>query len=241
MENYLPTHRNYCNRGQTLYWSGGDSRDMWEKNMKNPKTREYLIQAGWHDEYAIEYKFNSYGFRDDEFDQRDNCLAIGCSFTEGVGLRKDQIWPTKLTNLIDTHVWNLGAGGAATDTCFRILDYYIKILNPKAVFLLVPPPMRVELHSDKGVNSYLVTDTVIPAEIKEWFLHEDNSKINRYKNILAMRQLCADAKINLYVKDSLTDVPVPPPAPARDLMHHGEKAQDQIAQLFYEDYKNGNS
>jgi hypothetical protein len=56
-----------------------------------------------------------------------------------------------------------------------------------------------------------------------------------------MRQLCADAKINLYVKDSLTDVPVPPPAPARDLMHHGEKAQDQIAQLFYEDYKNGNS
>lgn len=237
MENFTPSHINYIHRNQTLYWSGSDQRRLWEQHMKDPKNCEYLTNAGWDDEYAIEYKFNSSGFRDEEFDQRPNCLAIGCSFTEGVGLNKDQTWPTKLTNLIGMHVWNLGVGGAATDTCFRMTDHYIKILNPKTVFLLVPPPARVELHTDNGVRSYLVTDTDIPAGIKEWFLYEGNSTINRYKNILAIRQICADANVNLIIEDCCHteydgDL-------ARDLMHYGEKTQDSIANLFYKDYING--
>lgn len=240
MEHPILHHINVEHRGKTLHWSGSDKYRLWEKNMQDPNLYEYLKSAGWDSEYAIEYTYNNYGFRDAEFDQRPNCLAIGCSFTEGVGLRQDQIWPTKLTNLLGMHVWNLGVGGGAADTCFRVLDHYIKILNPRAVFILIPPPMRVELHTEYGPISYLVSDTNMPLEIKEWFLYDDNSKINRHKNILAMRQLCADANASIYIKDSLTDMPGDD-NPARDLMHFGEESHDHIAKVFYEEYINGNS
>lgn len=244
MEQSIPNHINLHFRNQTLYWSGSDQRAVWEKHMKDTSSSEYLKSAGWDNEKAIEYKFNSHGFRDDELDQRDNCLAIGCSFTEGVGLRNDQIWPSKLTKLIGTHVWNLGIGGASADTCFRMTDYYIKTLNPKAVFLLIPPLMRVELHAEDEVRSYLATDTGIPSFVKKWFACEDNGTINRYKNILAMKQLCRDSKIKFYARDSITNIPEEinvAKNPARDLMHYGEEVQEYFAKEFYKDYINGNS
>lgn len=233
----IPNHMNLFQRSQTLYWSGSDRHEVWLKHMKDPETRCYLERMGWDNEYAIEYKFNSCGFRDDEFDQRDNCLALGCSFTEGVGLHKNQIWSSKLTELIGTHVWNLGIGGASADTCFRMLDYYIKVLNPKAVFLLVPPSMRVEVHLESEIRSYLATDADISSYAKIWFAHEDNGAINRYKNILAMKQLCADYGIRLYTQDCMSQYSAGDAVTiidvARDLMHYGEETQEYIAKEFY--------
>lgn len=239
MEQSIPYHINHQYQGQTVYWSGSDRKDVWEKNIKSSNNYEYLKSAGWDNEYAIEYKFNSHGFRDAEFDQRDNFIAIGCSFTEGVGLGKDQIWPTKLTNLVGTHVWNLGIGGAAADTCFRILDYYIQVLKPKAVFFLVPPVMRVELHYDDRIESHLANDGHVSNFVKQWFVCEDNGTINRYKNTLAMKQICYTAGVNLYVQDSISNM-LENIELARDLLHPGEEYQDYIAKLFYEDFINGN-
>lgn len=238
MNQQIPTHINSSKQNQTLYWSGSDCQTLWEKNMNIPKFYDYLKRMKWDNDQAIEYKFNSHGFREDNFDQRDNHLAIGCSFTEGVGLRKDQIWPSKLTNLIGNHVWNLGIGGASADTCFRILNYYIKMLKPKSVFLLIPPLMRLELHSSNGVDCYLPTSTNVPFFIKQWMYCEDNGNINRYKNILAMKQLCADQNIKLYTqgcerirRPSKIDL-------ARDLIHYGEETQEYFATSFYKDYIN---
>lgn len=238
MAQSIPYHVNIYYSNQTVYWSGSDRRDTWLNHMNNRETRKFLESMGWDNEHSIEYKFNSYGFRDDEFDQRTNCIAVGCSFTEGVGLRQDQIWPTKLANLIGTHIWNLGVGGAAADTCFRILDHYIKILKPKAVFLLIPPMMRVELHTENEVRAYLVSETKIPAEIKKWFSYEANGITNRYKNILAMKQICADAGIKLYTQDSVGNA-FKYDDLARDLMHYGEGTQSFIASEFYKEYING--
>lgn len=246
MEQSIPDHMNLFQRSQTVYWSGSDRYEVWLTHMKDSNSRNYLERMGWDHEHAIEYKFNSCGFRDDEFDQRDNCLAIGCSFTEGVGLRADQIWPSKLTRLINTHVWNLGIGGASADTCFRMLDHYIKVLNPKAVFFLIPPLMRVELHSEDEIRSYLVTDEDVESFVKVWFAHDGNGAINRYKNVLAMKQICADRGIQLYMQDSMErnstdDADMANNDMARDLMHYGEETQDHIAKEFYRDYVNGNS
>jgi hypothetical protein len=232
---HIPTHVNLPMRSQTLYWSGTDQQDLWKKHMKTPKSYDYLTHMRWNTELAIEYKFNSHGFRDDEFDQRDCHLALGCSFTEGVGLCKDQTWPARLTNLIGNHVWNLGIGGASVDTCFRMLDHYLEVLRPKSVFLLIPPLMRVELHSEDEIRSYLVSDTDIPAFVKKWVSCEDNANVNRYKNILAMKQLCADQNIKLYTQHCN---PVFEDDYARDLMHYGKKTHKHFAKNFYKDYIN---
>lgn len=233
-------HKNIHYSNQTLYWSGSDTQELWKNHMNNSDTRKYLESMGWDNEYAIEYKFNSCGFRDDEFDQRPNCIAIGCSFTEGVGLQQENIWPTKLTEFLGIHVWNLGVGAGAADTCFRILDHYVKLLNPQAVFLLVPPLMRVELHIKNEVVSYVATDIGIPSEIKQWFSYEANGITNRYKNILAMKQICADSGIKLYIQDSTGNISIDNDV-ARDLMHFGKDTQKFIASNFYKEYIYGNS
>lgn len=237
--NTIPYHMNIHYSGQTLYWAGSDKREVWLENMKDPKVAEHLKSHGWDHEYAIEYTYNSHGFRDDEFDERLNYIAVGCSFTEGIGLRKEQAWPSKLAKLLGLHVWNLGIGGASADTCFRILDHYINVLKPQAVFLLLPPPMRVELHIRDYVKSFLATDTNLSITLKEWFATEDNSIVNRRKNLLAMQQLCNNAGVKMYVKDSAVDMCYSG-IRARDMLHHNEDAHNHIAKLFYEDFINGN-
>lgn len=234
----IPYHTNIRHSGQTLYWAGSDKRESWLKNMKDSKVAEYLKSYGWDNEYAIEYVYNSHGFRDEEFDERPNYIAVGCSFTEGIGLRNNQSWPRKLSKLLGVHVWNLGIGGASADTCFRILEHYIDLLKPQAVFLLLPPPMRLELHIRNGIKSFLATDTNLSVTLKEWFATEENSIINRRKNLLAMQQICNGFSVKLYVKDSAVDMCCSDNR-ARDMLHHNEDAHEHIAKLFYEDFING--
>lgn len=231
-----PRHYHTRDSNQTLFWSGTDQQDLFNKNLQDQEKRKYLENNNWLD--SITYSFNKHGFRAEVFDDRPAGLALGCSFTEGVGLKIHQVWPSVLSNMLNMHVWNLGIGGAAFDTVFRILDYYLPKFNPKFICILMPPPNRMEycdIH-----NNYCIIQAhsnINHAQFaKEWFTQEINSIQNRKKNILACQQLCDQAGIPLFTHDSIYEYPLDIRDRARDLMHYGPKVQNLIAHKFAEAY-----
>jgi len=238
----VPNHFNTRVRNQTVYFNGADYKEWWENNLKDPDNYKFFEENGWLDEHAISYTFNTHGFRCEEFDPRPSWLALGCSFTEGVGLAIGDVWPTLLAAQTKSYMWNLGVGSSALDTCFRILDYYIDKLTVRGVFLLQPPHHRFELFIDGKVQMYLPNNDKIHDSIfKSWYSDENNAKFNAQKNILAMKKICDDRKIRFITRPSTELSSGRPYCRARDLMHHGKDDHIHLANLFYEDYKNGNS
>ena len=76
--------------------------------------------------------------RDEEFDDRPAGIALGCSYTEGVGVPEHTTWGNGLGRMLGMHMWNLGVGGGSLDTVFRVLEYWLPKLTPKFVAICIP-------------------------------------------------------------------------------------------------------
>lgn len=229
-----PSHFNQNFAGQTLDWSGTDSRQTFELNLKSPQAVKKLKELGWL-ENKITYTYNSEGFRDIEFDQRPAVMALGCSHTEGVGLPNDLTWPSQLENIIGQKVWNLGVGGSALDTCFRLLDHWIEHLNITAVCCAVPELSRFEVNENNNwltifpAQSYNNTMGWIAGWNKNYVAFEKNSQMNRRKNLLAMEHICSKHSVPFYydLLENFRDG-----ATARDLTHCGPNSNFKLATTF---------
>lgn len=234
-------HHNYDKRNQILYWAGTDQKDRFEANCRDPVNRQKLQDLGWLDPNPelILYKYNSFGFRDEEFDDRACGLALGCSHTEGTGLPEDKIWARLLSKLIGTHIWNLGVGGSSLDTAYRLLDYWLPTLKPKFIVCCVPDQFRLEVF-DCGNPASIVPHHQLPQLqnfYKVWTDDDTNAKILKRKNLLAMQQICDQADIPFYYIDcqelGTKDHTRWPPGSARDLMHCGVELHEIFAQKMY--------
>ena len=87
----VPEHRNSRQAGKTVNWSGSDTLDQFQTNCKNNITKELLTSLEFS-ETSITYKYNCYGFRDEEFDRRscgpDHARADGTAHdSNGDGLQ----------------------------------------------------------------------------------------------------------------------------------------------------------
>ena len=228
-------HGNWCLRSQTVTWSGSDNQDHFNKNCADPDKFYKLKKYGLDTPESVSYSYNQHGFRAPEFDQRPCGLALGCSFTEGVGIPIENTWPEQLSKMLDLQVWNLGVGGASIDTAFILLDHYIKELPVQFVTVCVPPINRFEFYIDNIPQRIMFENWYLPkfyhVFFKEWFLTELNSQINQRKNLLAMKQLCADRNLSFYVLDSATDFMLD--SCARDLAHPGSDANHDFALKMY--------
>lgn len=226
-------HSNNHPHAQRVFWSGCDSETLWRQNMTTH--RAYFESMSWHTPESIVYDYNSHGFRDHEFDQRPAWLALGCSLTEGVGLEQHQIWPTMLSQTLRQHVWNLGVGGGALDTCYRVLYHYIDQLNCQGVVLLCPNIHRFELFNPSGPQVFLPDHTRTAAEenIYRYVITSDeNFIVNREKNLLAMQQLCSKSRIPFITmfQDRIWPRMVGITERARDLSHPGPTFQKFVVE-----------
>lgn len=92
-----------------------------------------------YSQHDIEYKFNSHGFRCDEFDLPSELpiVFLGCSFTEGIGVRQNETWSHLLLEKIKQKTnknipyWNLSLASTGIDTQARNLYFLTNILNKK--------------------------------------------------------------------------------------------------------------
>lgn len=229
----IPYHHNQQYIGKTVKWSGTDQQDRFVSHLTNLESRNRLEELGWLDTDAITYHYNSHGFRDDEFNQRPCGLAFGCSFTEGVGVDYSSTWPSQLSKLVGIHVWNLGVGGCAMDTVFRLTDYWIDQFDPEFVAVCTPASIRFELCLEETVDVKTVHNVKDEQFIKNWMLHNANSHYNYRKNLLAVQYLCAVKDIPLVVVTAGPNSDLVSDRKARDLDHPGRDALKKLADLAY--------
>ena len=95
-------------------WTFGDEESQYRKRVKRGEISEEFWTAN-----PIEYRINSAGFRDQEFDPSVcHTVALGCSLTFGLGVPESWRW----SNLMGATM-NLSEGGAGQESCFRFLRW----------------------------------------------------------------------------------------------------------------------
>lgn len=100
---------------------------------------------------------NAHGYRSDEFTQRAklNIAFIGCSWTEGDGVARQEIFPDlvklHLSDALGVSVnsWNFGQSATGMDYAARILPA-VCALRPDIVVLVLSGPDRREFFSADG-------------------------------------------------------------------------------------------
>ena len=248
-----PYHSGKFHANATLDWMPTDSEENFQRLMQDPAHRKYFQEHGWDQPGAITYKLNSEGFRCDNFDRQPCVVALGCSYTVGIGLPLKDIWPTLVGEALGLKVVNLAWGGYASDTCFRMADYWLPRLNAKVVCMLIPPKERVELvltERDEHFTYMYKSDVFMSHSLSKnyrsednflnhWFMQDQNQLINKRKNVLAIKQLSADAGAKFFTVDTETtmtrsreDIGY-----ARDYMHGGPKIHREIADMFLAQYE----
>lgn len=222
----LSLHRQTRFAGKTMSWLPSDTRELWIESMKDKTKRKYLEIMNWHNEEAITYKFNSQGFRCDEF-TKNGFIALGCSFTMGTGLEQCQIWPELLSSKLNIPVNNLGVYSASLDTCYRLLENYIDVLQPQFVVLCSPPIHRFEILND-STGRIITPHAQINDELcRTWYAHDDNSKLNSRKNVRAMADLCNEKSCPFYTMPDLITFD-----DARDFQHSGPLSHKKMVEEF---------
>jgi hypothetical protein len=227
----MPKHSNTSLANQEISWHGTDSEDLYQKNLI--RNRSQLEQFGWIDR-PITYKFNTYGFRADEFDSTSpSVVFIGCSHTLGVGLPVESTWAHIVSTKLKLKNYNLGVGGSSNDTAFRLLYHWIKQLKPSLVVFLSADRARLELHLDHDqiydLSAWPIGFPMIDNFTKSWLGNDTNSNMNYLKNTLAIKQLCSEHSIK-YVQETVSSIHAIDKA--RDLQHYGEKTNRGIASMF---------
>ena len=229
--------------GQTINWINPDSKENYQRHIADPANRSLLQQFGWIDQH-IDYTFNSDGFRTDEFDNRDNFVTIGCSFTQGVAVNREDTWAQLVSDQLGLSVFNLGVAGASADTCYRIIKYYAPILRPKFVVFLEPRHNRTELHHNDHQKPYVINwayDTESWGNnnyIKTWLGNDSNMQLHAEKNRAAITQVCdqLDIPVVMYAPNDYIDLISDKNQHdlGRDLLHPGRKNNRAFAQIVYD-------
>ena len=229
-----PIHLQQHYRSKVFKWIGQDNQKLFDHHMSLSSSRTELEKFGWTDPDCISYSYNSQGFRDDEFNNDPAGLALGCSFTQGTGIDFDSTWPRQLSSMLDMRIWNLGLGGSATDTAYRLAEHWITQLNVKFVTMCVPDAHRFEIWDNDFPHVIMHNNTSLPElnDFKKvYWSNDQNGKINQTKNLLAIKQLCAHAGIPFYylfLRTHWRNVD-----PGRDLAHSGKKSNKMFAKTMH--------
>jgi len=199
--NDTPPHFGKCYAGQILNWLPTDTEENYHKHRRRPAYLEYVKLKGWDQPDSITYRINSLGYRGNEFDVDKPCLlALGCSYSVGIGLPEPDVWPWRLGRALDLPVVNLSWPGYSADTCFRLAEYFLPKLNVELCVMMSPPSDRIEVLVNKSEFEVFSPQSISmdtdSTYLKHWMINEENSRLNSIKNMLALEMLCSKQKIS---------------------------------------------
>jgi hypothetical protein len=227
-------HQYWQFKNLELAWLPSDTEELYLKNVESNYSQ--LVLNGWVDR-QFTYKFNSHGFRSDEFSLDDSIMFFGCSHTCGIGLPLTSTWTFNVARALKLKCFNLGIGGTGPDTAFRLANHYIHQIKPKIVVYLEPPPGRMSIKSTGGkihnfwarITPEAYDDIGFKHYYEHWLAHEENVLLDSTKHKLAIEMLCYKHNIKFIYADSevihVIDF-------ARDLRHAGEKSNRNFADII---------
>jgi len=229
---YNSRYIKYANKELKWLDHSTDDKKTYIYNMKHQYNK--MIELGW-DNQSVTYKFNSYGFRADEFNIYDNgIMFIGCSHTMGTGIPYNSTWANIVATKLGLMNWNIGQGGGSMDTCFRLGSYWIPKLKPKIIVLLIPEKTRIELITKKQNNTYepiaigtWSTNFLNSGSFyNKWIANDINAEQNNLKNKLAIKYIADKCNIKFISESYIEffDNIEPKICDARDLIHKGISA-----------------
>lgn len=237
---HLPPYSDLA--GTVLDWHPTDTEARFHEMMQDPVHRKYFVEQGWDKLGGITYSFNSHGFRSEEFVlSADNLVALGCSFTMGIGLPYKDVWPTRLGRALNLRVCNLAWGGGSSDRCFRMAEYWVPHIRPKLVVLLNPPRGRLEVIVDDATGE---TETISDKDfdenifLKKWISTDANLRLNNRKNSLAIQALCNELSIPFlsYEADEWMSRSREEAGYARDYFHAGPEGHRTFTERILNDF-----
>jgi len=231
-----------------MYWIAPDSKEALRSHWEDSENRRLLIHNGFTADSVIEYNIDNHGLRNEEGAcVDDSLLTLGCSFTFGVGLSAQHIWPTLLAKKLKMPLFNGAIAGSSADTAFRILNTLLKSGRPKAVVCLVPFNARWELIWDhfgpesryENFGPWEFWDMKEYKMLVKAHMNEERNSLNELKNILGMTKLCENQNIPFIHADLVTE----PNGSlgfkddwGRDLQHPGRKWHNAIYDKFEQLY-----
>lgn len=207
-------------------WLPMDTEELYQRNLKN--NYKLLEEHNWIDS-NITYKFNSNGFRSDEFNSTDAIVFLGCSFTIGVGLHQHTTFPEIIAKEMKLACYNLGIGGASADTCFRLAYYWLPKIKPKLVVLMSPSLHRLEIIKNGSFFHHRPTQA---TGINDCIMSEEYCYLNQQKNIFGIKNICQGLGIKMLDYKLERDFIQVPNDLARDLSHLGPKSHSATAQMI---------
>jgi hypothetical protein len=234
-------------RAEVLDWYPSDSRDRYLENIRDPEVYQYFQDQGWLYPGTIQYRINSEGFRGDEFDPDvPNLVALGDSFTFGIGLPEHTVWPWLLGKRLDLRVHNLALGGASADRSFALAEYWLPRLKPQRVYMATPCRGRLDIvsencchqtimHNDKNVDHW-------GTYYKSWIAEPQNSWVNNRRNEAAVAGLCHSLGIPVWIyrADECFSLSREEAGYARDRLHAGPPGHEFLVENmlgFRSDYR----
>jgi hypothetical protein len=225
MINYRSTYKRYSDI--SINWLPSDTEELYKKNLIEKKS--LLEQNNWIDR-KFTYTFNSEGFRSERFTNNPTAMFLGCSYTVGIGLPVEDIWPTLVAKHLNMSCANLGQGGASADTAFRLCLGWINKIKPKIVIFLQPPGIRWEILNYQKIEFLGASSSPhfgYEQYMNDYWADENNHHFNTVKNTLAIQQLCADRNIKFIKFDKFPNHDQKDLA--RDLAHAGVKTHQSFA------------
>ena len=158
------------------------------------------------------YTINKYGFRTSLEYKNGTSIALGCSYTFGLGVHEEHTWPYLLSKKINKDIINLGICGGSMDSSYRALKSYIGKYTPEYVFFSIPSALRQHLQyrrDDNRVGTLCIMPNGEHREedkhrkmlhsflLKNFYSLDENIFVNFYKNLEAIRYLCDSKNIKL--------------------------------------------
>ncbi len=198
---WLPSHGlppTYFPKSARYEWFNMDTFERYRENGGHPV----------YGEHDIQYCFNALGYRSPEFDELADLrvIAVGCSYTMGVGLPEDALFHARFARRLQAAsggkmvVWNLGSAGASNDYIARILHLAVPLLDPTVVLVNFTHAARREYASVQNLlMGYLPGwepgDDLASQDIKRQFValasdHDD--RLNSFRNYRSVNALLSN-------------------------------------------------
>lgn len=186
--------------------------------------------------YSIEYNFNQIGYRErDILDYNKNAIiAIGDSFTLGLGLPESMLYTKKLEEKINSQVLNFSLNGCSNDWISRKLEIILKYFDPVAIIIHYTFTHRREAdRSDWFDYERTLSESIDMSDnLHNWELN--HSKIcSLAKNI----PICFSSIPNWHSSGIIQHKEILPTIQvdnARDGFHYGKETMNFLANKFAE-------